>query len=144
MKTEKIEQSTNDAGDIIFTGSFHRVRRGNKPVTLEAKPPQPVKPVRKPARVARMLAFAHKVKQAIEVKDYEGQADAARQLGLTRARVSQLMDLTWLSPSIQEEILFLERVDGLEPLTERSLRNAVSFPEWTEQEEAWQRLLHTS
>lgn len=60
-----------------------------------------------------MLAFAHKVKKAIEVGEYEDQADAARQLGLTRARVSQLMDLTWLSPRIQERILFLERVDGV-------------------------------
>lgn len=108
MKTEKFEQSTNEAGDIIFTGSFHRVRRGNKPITLESKPPNPVKPVRKPARVARILAFAHKVKQAIEDGEYEDQADTARQLGLTRTRVSQLIDLTWLSPSIQEEILFLE------------------------------------
>jgi hypothetical protein len=78
MKTEKIEQSTNEAGDIIFTGSFHRVRRGNKPITLESRPLKPVKPVRKPARVARMLAFPHKVKKAIEAGEYEGQADAAR------------------------------------------------------------------
>ena len=61
--------------------------------------------------MARMLAFAQKVKQAIEAGEYEDQADAARQLGLTRTRVSQLMDLAWLSPRIQENISHMERVD---------------------------------
>jgi hypothetical protein len=31
----------------------------------------------------------------------------ARQLGFTRARVTQLMDLLLLAPEVQEEILFL-------------------------------------
>lgn len=74
-----------------------------------------------------------KVKQAIEAGEYEGQADTARQLGLTRARVSQLLDLTRLAPGIQEGILFMERVDGVEPMSERRLRGVVSPTEWTGQ-----------
>jgi hypothetical protein len=35
-------------------------------------------------------------------------ADMARQLGFTRARVTQPMDLLLLAPEVQEEILFLE------------------------------------
>jgi hypothetical protein len=35
-------------------------------------------------------------------------ADMARQLGFTRARVTQLMDLLFLAPEVQEEILFVE------------------------------------
>jgi predicted XRE-type DNA-binding protein len=80
-----------------------------------------------------MLAFAHKVKHTIEAGEYEGQADAARQLGLTRARVSQLLDLTLLSPKIQEKILFLERIDGIEPTSERKLRWMAKIDNWQDQ-----------
>lgn len=84
-----------------------------------------------------MLAFAHGLKQAIDRGDYKDYADAARQIGLTCARVSQLMDLTLLAPSIQEEILFLERVDGVEPLTDRGLREVVKCSGWEEQRLLW-------
>jgi hypothetical protein len=51
--------------------------------------------------------------------------DMARQLGFTRARVTQLMDLLLLAPEVQEEILFLELPPGAQPLSERGLREAV-------------------
>ena len=63
----------------------------------------------------------------------EWAADAARNLGLTRARVSQLMDLLMLAPDIQEKILFMERVDGIEPTSERALRRVVSEENWAAQ-----------
>jgi hypothetical protein len=54
------------------------------------------------------------------VTDY---ADLAR-LGLvTRARVTQIMNLLNLAPDIQEQILFLaERTEGRETIAERNLR----------------------
>lgn len=39
----------------------------------------------------------------------------ARQLGFTRARVTQLMDLLLLAPEVKEEILFLELPPGPSP-----------------------------
>jgi len=66
-----------------------------------------------------MLAFAHKLQEAIDNGEYTDRADAARKLGLTRARVSQLLDLLMLAPDIQGKILFMERVDGIEPTSER-------------------------
>ncbi len=127
-------------GALVFTGTLHRVRRGNGHSFELGEAPSPPEPVRKPARVARMLAFAHGLKQAIDRGEYKDYADAARQVGLTRARVSQLMDLTLLAPSIQEEILFLERVDGVEPVTERGLREVVKQQGWAKQRVAWRDL----
>ena len=46
----------------------------------------------------------------------------ARRLGLTRARVTQLLDLTLLAPEILEQMLFAESIDGVEPMSERGLR----------------------
>lgn len=42
-----------------------------------------------------------------------------RQLGFTRTRVNQLMDLLLLAPEVQKEILFLELPPGAQPGSER-------------------------
>jgi hypothetical protein len=87
----------------------------------------------RPARVAVTLAHAHRIRRGILSGEIENQADAARKLGLTRARLSQILELTNLAPDLQEEILFLEAVDGREPLTERALRRLVRVTAWAEQ-----------
>jgi hypothetical protein len=84
-----------------------------------------------------MLAFAHGLQAAIDRGEYRDQADAARQLGLTRARVTQLMNLTLLAPEIQEAVLFLEAVDGREPMSERDPRTVVAAGDWAAQRDAW-------
>ncbi|MGA9652831.1 MAG: hypothetical protein WBV96_02870, partial [Polyangia bacterium] len=60
-------------------------------------------------------------------------AEVARRLGLTRARVTQLMDMRLLAPDIQEQILFAESVDGVEPLGERTVRAVTCSTSWGEQ-----------
>jgi hypothetical protein len=63
-------------------------------------------------------------------------ADVARLLDLTRAGVIQLLDLALLAPAIQEQVLFAEAVDGLEPMSERHLRVVVRSDAWADQR-AW-------
>jgi hypothetical protein len=53
-----------------------------------------------------------------------------RRPGLSRARVTQLLDLTLLAPHIQERILFAESVDGLETTCERTLRAVARAESW--------------
>jgi hypothetical protein len=82
------------------------------------------------SRVAQMLALAHHIERLVDAGGLPGgYADAARALGLTRARLTQVMNLLLLAPSIQERIL----VGGLE-LTERGFRQAVRCPAWAEQQ----------
>jgi hypothetical protein len=83
--------------------------------------------------VAVTLAFARTIQRAIDRGEVRDQAEAARRLGLTRARLTQILDLTFLAPDLQEEIIFLEAVDGVEPLSERALRDAVRIPPWLHQ-----------
>ena len=99
------------------------------------KPP-PRDPVRRPAKVARMLALAHHIQWAIDRGEVPDAATVARRLGLTRARVSQLLGLCFLAPSIQEEILALEAVDGAEPMAERVLRQMAREVVWDGQRRA--------
>src|ERR1039457_2235181 len=74
-------------------------------------------------RIARLMPLAIKfygmTREGV-VTDY---ADLAR-LGLvTRARVTQIMNLLNLAPDIQEQILFLaDRTEGRETIAERNLR----------------------
>jgi hypothetical protein len=80
-----------------------------------------------------MLALAHKIQQAIDRGAVRDRAEVARRLGLTRARVTQLLDLMLLVPDIQEQILFAESVDGVEPLGEKAVRAMTCSMSWGEQ-----------
>jgi hypothetical protein len=118
------------SGTRVVAGTLHRVRRGRgKGFSAEA----PAGPSRRPARVAVTLALAHQIQRAIDRGEIRDQAEAARRLGLTRARLTQILDLTRLTPDVQEEILFLDVIDGREPLSERVLRGMVGASAWADQ-----------
>jgi len=137
LTTQPAEMADGDT--LVLTGQLFRKRRGRGYVFTE-KPPEPKpihEPVRRPARVAQMLAFAHGLGAAIERGDFRDQADAARHFQLTRARITQLMNLTLLAPDIQEQVLFLEAVDGREPMSERDLRTVLQSLVWEEQAAVW-------
>lgn len=95
---------------------------------------------RHPATVARRLALAHRIAGDIESGHYADQADVARHHGLTRARLTQLMNLLLLAPDIQEEVLALEYPAGREPITERTLRRVLRSLVWEHQRALWTEL----
>jgi len=53
------------------------------------------------------------------------------------------MNLTLLAPDIQEQVLFLEAVDGREPIGGRALRDVVRCSGWEEQRAAWRSILRS-
>ena len=96
-------------------------------------------PVRTPARVARQLVLAHRIRQRIDDGAWVNQSAAAAELGVSRNRLSQVLALTFLAPEIQEHVLALEAVDGVEPaITEKWLFEQVARRlSWKEQREIW-------
>jgi len=113
-------------------------RRSGKRVTFAERPKEPPPPtVRRPAHVARMLALAHHIQGAIDDGRVADRAAVARGLGLTRARVTQLLDLLLLAPDVQDEVLRMEAVDGVEPMSERALRAVARMGWWMEQQREW-------
>jgi hypothetical protein len=72
-----------------------------------------------PSRVARMLALAHRVERLVESGRFRDFAHAARVFGVTRARMSQVMQLRYLPTPDQENILL-----GRTNPSERELRPA--------------------
>jgi hypothetical protein len=70
------------------------------------------------------------------------QAELARLGHVTRARLTQIMNLLNLAPDIQEQILFSPATErGDDAVTERDLRPIAAIPSWERQRQMWQRLL---
>ena len=115
-------------------------------VDFSPKRPQraTVVPTGRIPRVARMLALAHKVDAMVQDGRLRDFADAARRLGLTRARVTQITSLLLLAPEIQEAILDLTPVTkGRDPISERQLRPLVAEPDWHVQVSMWRQVSDT-
>ena len=134
---ETSNQPPSPQGTRLFTGQLYRHRRPRGHTFDEQAPDPPPEPVRRPARVAQMLALAHRLQAAIDHGEYRDRADLARQLGFTRARVTQILDLMLLAPDLQEQLLFAEAVDGVEPMKERGLRGVVGHASWAEQRQTF-------
>lgn len=122
----------NPTGPRVVVGQLQRVRRGKR-TAFEVKAPKPA-PEPRPARVALTLAFAHEIQRAIDAGEIRDQVEAAQRLGMTRARVTQLLDLTLLDPRIQELVLGMEAANGTELIGERALRAVARFDSWSLQE----------
>ena len=88
-------------------------------------------------RVVRLLALAHRIDALIRTGEVKDMADAARRLGMTRARMTQIAKLMLLAPEIQEALL----TPGCR-VTERKLRPIVAEPLWTRQIELWNEVKH--
>jgi hypothetical protein len=100
--------------------------------------PKPTRPRGRIPRVARLLALAHHFQELIDTRAVETQAELAELAKLTPARVTQIINLLYLAPDIQEEILFLPPVTaGQPPVTERALRDVLKTVVWTEQRKRW-------
>jgi hypothetical protein len=64
-----------------------------------------------PTSLARQIALAHFIEERIESGELASYAEAAERFGLTRARLSQVLDLVLLAPGIQERVLLGERCE---------------------------------
>ena len=98
------------------------VRRRTRNRIEEGEPPPP-KPVGSIRRVARIMALAIRFDRLLRDGIVADQAELARLGHVTRARVTQIMNVVDLAPDIQEQILFLSRTErARDPTHERHLR----------------------
>ena len=117
---------------------FKNGQRGRKQIRPgEAPAFQHVEPGSIP-RVSKLMALAIRLERLVtqgEIWDY---ADIARLGLITRARITQIMNLLNLAPDIQEEILFLPRtLEGYDPISERDLRPIAAIMDWVTQRRLW-------
>ena len=92
-------------------------------------------------RITQVMALAIQLQDMIQRGDARDYADLARLGCLTRERMSQIMELVWLAPDIQQEILeFPPNGATRFPVSEVAVRRIASPLSWNEQRRAWQTL----
>lgn len=134
--------ANNPALTLTTTVRFGREHKGRLRLQTGELPPRPVSPP--PGRVqrlSRLMALAIRfdgLLQRGEVKDY---AQLARLGHVTRARLTQIMNLLHLAPDLQEALLFLPRTtSGRDAIKEWQVRPIAGEPLWTKQRSAWKKL----
>jgi hypothetical protein len=120
---------------IEFTMPFRRVPAPTSPLAeltpeLNFRPP----------RIARLLALAHKVEGLVRSGSITGYGELARLGHISPARLSQIMVLLHLAPSIQEYVLFLAPADT-RFVSELGLRRIAREPRWDRQRVLFEQLL---
>ena len=94
-------------------------------------------PATRTPRVTRLMALAVKYQGLVDDGELRDYADIARLGYVSRARITQIMNLSNLAPEIQEQLLFPAAF--LPP--ERRLRGLTAEVEWDHQRRMWQDLL---
>ena len=82
-----------------------RVKASLSRKPARATPPPQQLPV---SRTAQLLALAYQVDEMIRVGEIKNMAEAARVCGVSRARMTQIMNLPLLPPAAQEHLLYAE------------------------------------
>jgi hypothetical protein len=87
------------------------------------------------------MALAIRFDQLIRNGTVADQAELARLGHVSRARLTQIMNLLYLAPDLQEQILFLAATErGQDTITEKHLRLISGTPSWSEQRQMWKGL----
>ena len=90
-------------------------------------------------RITRLMALAIKFQDMVDRREVRDYADLARLGFVTRARLTQIMNLLLLAPEIQEEILWRGAANA-RPVAERQIRSIVRFVLWQDQRRVWTSL----
>lgn len=90
-------------------------------------------------RITRLMALAIHMQGLVDRGEVEDYADLARLSMVSRARMTQIMDLLLLAPDIQAEILNLPRTESVrDAVSEKCIRAIAHIPDWRKQRRAWE------
>ena len=125
---------------LTITSKLHlgRGERGRVEVKPHAPAPPPHVPAGRVPRISRLMALAIRFEGMLRRGEVKDLAELARLGRVTRARATQILNLTMLAPDIQEALLFLPPVEeGRDPLKEWQVRPIAAEPVWARQRQMW-------
>ena len=128
---------------LTFTSKLHlgRGQHGRVEARAHAPAAPPPAPKGRVPRIARLMALAIQFDEMLRRGDVNDLAELARVGHVSRARVSQILNLTMLSPHLQQELLFLPPVEaGRDPVKEWQVRPIAAEPVWARQRRMWRKL----
>lgn len=123
--------------EIQVGATFHKKRVGKHIAMVEGPPPTaPKRPKGRLPRITRYMALAIYYEDLIRQGHVHDYAEIATLGHVTRARVTQIMNLRLLAPEIQERILNLVRLEGgRDECNLRQLQAVALEPSWKVQKE---------
>jgi hypothetical protein len=116
--------------------------RGNLgPQLAAAGEPRPPVTLSRVPRISRLMALALRFDQLVHDGHIADYAALARLGQVSRARISQIMNLLLLAPDIQEALLFLPATQrGRDPIHLAALQPLTALPDWQRQRRLWKTL----
>ena len=123
---------------------FHFQRRGKNKVLVEGKePPKPVRPKGRLPRITRYMALAIYYEGLIREGHIHDYAEIATLGHVTRARVTQIMNLRLLAPEIQIRLLTYPRLEnGRDPIGLKEMQGISLESDWQTQRERLAKLCY--
>ena len=118
--------------------SHNKTRRPRKTIHLGEKPKRKTA---RTQRISKLMALAIHFEQMLKDGDVEDMSTLARYGQVTRARMTQIMNLLLLAPDIQEKLLNLpQTTSGRDSVILRELQALALQPDWTTQRGMWTNL----
>lgn len=121
---------------------LHKKRDGKRIVLADGKAPQPKRPpIGRLPRITRYMALAIYYEDLIRKGHVHDYAEIATLGHVTRARITQIMNLRLLAPDIQEELITLDRViKGRDSLSLRQFQTIALDNDWRSQRKQWKAM----
>jgi len=118
--------------------SHNKTRRPRKTIQLGEKPKRKTY---RTQRISKLMALAIHFEQMLKDGHVEDMATLARYGQVTRARMTQIMNLLLLAPDIQEKLLNLpQTTSGRDTVILGELQTIALQPDWTVQQQMWYEL----
>ncbi len=108
-----------------------RKRFSEKPPVVESVPSNRI------PRISRLMALAIRFQRMLRDGTVRDQNELARLARVTQPRMTQILNLNFLAPDIQEAILFL---DGNSTVSEKSMRPVTVEASWVMQHRMWKEI----
>lgn len=125
---------------FTVTRQFHVARRKHGRKQLKDGSAPDVAKGRVP-RIARLMALAIRCERLIQDGVVANQSELARLGHITTARMTQITSLLNLAPDLQEQILFLPRIElGRDVFKEADIRPIAAVLDWRKQRRMWSAL----
>ena len=114
-----------------------REAHGRRRVGAAKKKSTPAQAGRIP-RISRLMAVAIRLERLLLTGEVSDVTELARLGHVTQPRMSQILNLALLAPDIQEELLFLPRIEaGKATIHEKMMRPIAAEIDWDKQREMW-------
>ena len=127
---------------IESTIYFRRRGRGSRKEMCNGERPTPARPAGRVPRISRFMALAIRFERLIQAGEVADYAELARLGHVTRARITQIMNLRLLAPDIQEQLLSLPLIEGgRNEIHLRQLQSIAAVADWRKQRRLCSKIL---